>query len=49
MSRDHCLDVLKFWRAIETFYLPEIPTKSRNDNKVYRFLEPGGTATLGAG
>jgi len=41
MSRDHCLDVLKFWRAIETFYLPEIPTKSRNDNKVYRFLEPG--------
>ena len=36
MSQRHCLDILKFWRAVETFYLPDIPAR-----KSYKLLEPG--------
>lgn len=37
MSQYHYQDVLKFWRAVETFYLPDIPAR-----KSYELLEPGG-------
>lgn len=36
MSQRQYLDILKFWRAIETFYLPDIPL-----HKTYKLLEPG--------
>ncbi|MBN9382681.1 MAG: ATP-binding protein [Chitinophagaceae bacterium] len=36
MPQHQYLDILKFWRAIETFHLPDIPM-----NKPYKLLEPG--------
>ena len=39
-SMAHFTNVLKFWRSVETFTLPDISAK-RNRNKVYQELEPG--------
>src|SRR5882762_5649413 len=42
MSQRHYLNVLKFWRAVETFYLPDIPsTPRKNSHKVHTRLGPG--------
>ena len=41
---DHYINVLKFWRSIETFNLPDLPIPSRGkDAKVYSKLEPGAS------
>src|SRR6187402_1612710 len=41
MSQDHFSRTLKFWRAVETFNLPDIPTKRRNDHKLFTEMKPG--------
>jgi hypothetical protein len=38
-NRDHYTNVLKFWRSVETFALPDIPSPStKSDNKVHTVL-----------
>ena len=41
MSQDHFSRILKFWRAVETFNLPDIPAKRRNDHKLFTEMKPG--------
>ena len=40
MVQSHFTNVLKFWRSVETFTLPDISAKKKS-NKVYQELEPG--------
>jgi len=41
--RDHYTNVLKFWRAIETFNLPDLPARFEGQStKEYHLLESGG-------
>ena len=40
-SRSHIDNVLKFWRAIETFNLPGMPEPGRSDDKAFTELNPG--------
>ncbi len=40
MAQSHFTNVLKFWRSVETFTLPDIAVK-RDRKKVYQELEPG--------
>ena len=37
----HYKNVLKFWRAMETFSLPDIPTRKKYDSRIFTALEPG--------
>lgn len=37
----HHQNVLRLWRAIETFTLPDVPAKKRDDGKEFMQLEPG--------
>jgi hypothetical protein len=41
VSLNHYVNVLKFWRSVETFTLPDTPAKKRNDNKIHTQLMPG--------
>lgn len=42
MLQDHISKTLKFWRAVETFHLPDIPAQRRNDQKIFTEFGPGG-------
>src|SRR3954463_805347 len=41
MSQDHFSRTLKFWRAVETYNLPDIPAQRRSDHKIFTEFEPG--------
>lgn len=41
MYQDHFTRTLQFWRAVETFNLPDIPTRRRNDHKLFTEWKPG--------
>jgi len=41
INRDHYTNVLKYWRSIETFTLPDIPFRRRDDNKLFAELKQG--------
>src|SRR5580658_9460868 len=42
----HYQNVLKFWRAMETFSLLDIPVKKRYDHREFTPLEPGAKKQL---
>ncbi|AEV96978.1 hypothetical protein A4D02_18585 [Niastella koreensis] len=40
-GKTHYTNVLKFWRAIEIFDLPDLPVQKQNDQKIFTELLPG--------
>ncbi len=41
MSSSHIANTLKYWRAIETFNMPDLPAVSRHPDKKWTPLQPG--------
>jgi hypothetical protein len=41
VDTDHYTCILKYWRAIEIFTLPDIPVRNKNDHRRFKTLKPG--------